>query len=178
MDLQSSTATAEALGHRRYSAFIRDCFADINEVLFPFDAQVYQYVGDEIVVMWPARAGVRKHACIRFFFACKNRFRACAAYYESTYGRLPHFKAGVHAEQVSAVEIGDIKKDIAYHGDTLNTAARIQSVCNHYQAEFLASEHLLGKLAPDPRLQTEPLGMVHLRGKAEKVGLVRVNWQG
>ncbi len=30
MDLKSSTAIAEKLGHLRYSAFIRDCFADIN----------------------------------------------------------------------------------------------------------------------------------------------------
>ncbi|UOQ52771.1 adenylate/guanylate cyclase domain-containing protein [Hymenobacter cellulosivorans] len=177
MDLQSSTATAEALGHRQYSAFIRDCFADINEVLFPFEAQVYQYVGDEIVVMWPTSEGVRNHACIRFFFACQNQFRQRAAHYQTTYGCLPHFKAGIHAGDVSAVEIGEIKKDIAYHGDTLNTAARIQSVCNHYQAEFLASEHLLGKMAPDPHLNAQSLGMVQLRGKAEKIGLVRVDWQ-
>ncbi|MBC3792862.1 hypothetical protein FH603_3376 [Spirosoma sp. LMG 31447] len=38
----TSTSTAEQLGHIRYSSFIRDCFADINEVLFPFGAQVYQ----------------------------------------------------------------------------------------------------------------------------------------
>jgi adenylate cyclase len=50
MDLKSSTTTAEELGHLKYSAFIRDCFSDINEVLYPFRAQVYQYVGDEIVV--------------------------------------------------------------------------------------------------------------------------------
>ena len=42
MDLKSSTTTAEQLGHLKYSAFIRDCFSDINEVLYPFRAQVYQ----------------------------------------------------------------------------------------------------------------------------------------
>ena len=44
MDLKSSTTTAEQLGHLKYSSFIRDCFSDINEVLYPFRAQVYQYV--------------------------------------------------------------------------------------------------------------------------------------
>jgi len=53
MDLKSSTATAERLGHLKYSAFIRDYFSDINDVLYRFRAQVYQYVGDEIVVTWP-----------------------------------------------------------------------------------------------------------------------------
>ncbi len=42
--------------------------------------------------------------------------------------------------KVTAVEIGDIKRDIAYHVDTLNTAARIQSVCNEYNKDFLVSE--------------------------------------
>ena len=41
MDLRSSTATAEELGHLKYSSFIRDCFSDINEALYPFRAQVY-----------------------------------------------------------------------------------------------------------------------------------------
>lgn len=176
MDLQSSTTTAEQLGHRRYSAFIRDCFADINQVLFPFEAQVYQYVGDEIILMWPTREGLRHHCCLRFYFACKRQFRARARYYQDTYGLLPHFKAGVHAGPVTAVEIGEIKKDIAYHGDTLNTAARIQSLCNDYQAELLVSESLLAKMPPAPQLKTEFLGRIALRGKAEHVGLVRANW--
>ena len=55
MDLKSSTTTAEKLGHLQYSAFIRDCFSDINEVLLSFHAEVYQYVGDEIVVTWRER---------------------------------------------------------------------------------------------------------------------------
>jgi adenylate cyclase len=32
--------------------------------------------------------------------------------------------------KVTAVEVGEIKRDIAYHGDTLNITARIQSICN------------------------------------------------
>ena len=170
-------ATAEALGHRRYSAFIRDCFADINEVLFPFGAQVYQYVGDEIVVMWPESEGLQNHRCLQFYFAYRQQFRERAGYYQSTYGRLPPFKAGVHSGAVTAVEIGEVKKDFAYHGDTLNTAARIQSVCNHYHVDFVASEYLLGKMPAHPRIKAEPLGLVQLRGKTEAVGLVSLDWK-
>ena len=82
MDLKSSTTTAEQLGHLKYSSFIRDCFSDINEVLYPFRAQVYQYVGDEIVVTWPEKEGIKNHFCIEFFFACKRQFEAqgCVLY--------------------------------------------------------------------------------------------------
>lgn len=176
MDLKSSTAAAEKLGHLQYSAFIRDCFADINIILFPYRAQVYQYVGDEIVLMWPEPAGLRDHVCIRFFFACKSRFQARAGYYLTTYGLLPAFKAGIHTGKVTAVEIGEIKKDIAYHGDTLNTAARIQGICNEFNKDFLASEYLMQKVGAHACIKTEALGMILLRGKAEKLGIVSVDW--
>lgn len=176
MDLKSSTATAEQLGHLKYSSFIRDCFSDINEVLYPFCAQVYQYVGDEIVVTWPEREGIRNHFCIEFYFACKRQFRDRAEYYITNYGFLPDFKAGAHTGTVTTVEIGEYKRDIAYHGDTLNTASRIQSVCNEYNKSFLISKSLVDKAGVHPNMKTQELGMILLKGKTTKVGLVSVDW--
>ena len=176
MDLKSSTTTAEQLGHLKYSSFIRDCFSDINEVLYPFRAQVYQYVGDEIVVTWPEKEGIKNHFCIEFFFACKRQFESRAVYYITNYGFLPEFKAGAHTGTVTTVEIGEYKRDIAHHGDTLNTASRIQSVCNDYHKTFLVSRYLLDKVGMNSNLKTEELGMILLKGKTEKVGLVSVEW--
>jgi adenylate cyclase len=174
--LKSSTATAEELGHLKYSSFIRDCFADINEVLYPFFAQVYQYVGDEIVLTWPESEGLKNHSCIAFYFACKKQFENRSHYYLTNYGTLPDFKAGTHAGTVTTVEIGEYKRDIAYHGDTLNTAARIQGVCNDYGKSFLVSKVLLDKVGLHPNMHTQELGMIQLKGKATKVALVSVEW--
>ncbi|WP_057940282.1 adenylate/guanylate cyclase domain-containing protein [Algoriphagus resistens] len=176
MDLKSSTSLAEQLGHLNYSAFIRDSFSDINKMLFPFRAQVYQYVGDEVVVSWPALHGMEDHRCVRFYFACKKQFESRGGYYRSNYGRLPEFKAGIHMGMVTAVEIGEIKRDIAYHGDTLNTAARIQGVCNDYKKELIISGYLLSKVGPHPSMDVEMLGMILLRGKTKKIGIMSVDW--
>lgn len=176
MDLKSSTATAEGLGHLRYSSFIRDCFSDINEVLYPYRAQVYQYVGDEIVVSWPEGEGIRNHFCLSFYFACKRQFQDRSEYYKTSYGVLPEFKAGAHSGTVTAVEIGEVKRDIAYHGDTLNTAARIQSVCNEYGKSFIVSKALLDKVGIHPNMQMNTLGEIFLKGKAAPVELVSVEW--
>ncbi|TMI97386.1 MAG: adenylate/guanylate cyclase domain-containing protein [Bacteroidetes bacterium] len=176
MDLKSSTSLAEELGHLKYSSFIRDCFMDINHVLLPFNAQVYQYVGDEIVLTWKLSDGLKDLSCIRFFFACENYFRDRNLYYTKNYGFLPLFKAGLHLGQVTAVEIGEIKRDIAYHGDTLNTTARIQSACNEYNKKFLVSEIVLEKLGLVNNLSAEPLGPIQLRGKTTKIGIASVDW--
>jgi adenylate cyclase len=176
MDLKSSTTTAEKLGHLQYSSFIRDCFMDINQVLLPFRAQVYQYVGDEIVVTWMEDEGLKDNFCINFYFACQMQFRERAEYYRTNYGVLPDFKAGVHSGKVTAVEIGEVKRDIAYHGDTLNTASRIQSVCNEYNKSFLVSEHLFRKIDENQSVKASHLGTILLKGKTEKVGVVSIEW--
>ena len=178
MDLKSSTSTAEKLGHLLYSAFIRDCFSDINEVLYPFRAQVYQYVGDEIVVTWPETEGIKQHFCIRFYFAVKNQFASRAEYYLRTYGTIPEFKAGVHAGTVTSVEIGELKRDIAYHGDTLNTAARIQSLCNELSKSFIISKYLIDKVGLPANIRLDPIGLVRLKGKAESVELFSIELTG
>ncbi|HEX6224835.1 MAG TPA: hypothetical protein VFZ52_10520 [Chryseolinea sp.] len=86
-------------------------------MLYPFCAQVYQYVRDEIVITWPEAEGLRNNFCIRFYFAAKEKFGERASYYQTSYGLLPVLKAGVHVGKVTAVEIGEVKEDIAYPGD-------------------------------------------------------------
>lgn len=174
MDLQSSTTIAEQLGHLKYSSFIRDSFMDINEVLLPHNAEVYQYVGDEIVVTWRIDEGLKSLSCIRFFFACEYRFFEREEYYMSNYGVLPRFKASLHMGKVTAVEIGEVKRDIAYHGDTLNTAARIQSVCNDYNKRLLISTYMLEAIGVNSGIRIEAIGMIQLKGKAAKVGIASV----
>jgi adenylate cyclase len=176
MDLKSSTSIAEQLGHLQYSAFIRDVFSDISQDIAEYNAQIYQYVGDEIVLTWHTWEGLKKFCCIHFFFACEKRLRARSQYYKQHYGWTPEFKAGLHEGKVTAVEIGEIKLDVAYHGDTINTTARIQSVCNDYGKRLLVSETLLEKLnGLEDEFETESLGAIQLKGKAENIAICSID---
>ena len=174
MDLKSSTTIAESLGHIKYSSFIRDSFMDINQVLFPYNAQVYQYVGDEIILSWKIKEGLKNLSCIHFYFACEKQFDKKREYYIKNYGQTPHFKAGLHMGKVTAVEIGEIKRDIAYHGDTLNTAARIQSMCNEYSKKILVSSYFAEQSNLDSQFTTTTLGNILLKGKTATVGIVSI----
>jgi len=174
MDLKSSTTIAEALGHIRYSAFIRDSFMDINKVLKSHDAEIYQYVGDEIVVSWRIDEVAKKTACVEFFFACQKQFEIRSDYYLKKYNSIPVFKAGLHIGKVTAVEIGEMKRDIAYHGDTLNTAARIQSMCNHYDKRFLTSAHFSLQSDLENYFETKQLGEIVLKGKTIPLSILSI----
>jgi adenylate cyclase len=52
----------------------------------------------------------------------------------------------VHLGDVTVSEVGVIKREIAYHSDVLNTAARIQGKCNEFEAGLLVSEELKDNL--------------------------------
>jgi adenylate cyclase len=178
MDLKSSTSIAEALGHLKYSAFIRDSFMDINSILPAYRAQIYQYVGDEIVITWTMEEGLSNLSCIRFFFSCEASFKKKADYYKKKFGQVPEFKAGLHMGKVTAVEVGNIKREIAYHGDTLNTTARIQGVCNQYKEGFLTSMHVLENTSIGEHFKTQSIGMIKLKGKSEPIEIASINLIG
>lgn len=169
LDLKGSTPIAEKIGHIKYSKLLQDCFYDLNEVAPRFKAEIYQYVGDEAVISWPKRKGIANLNCLRLFFEFQEKLDRKASYYEKKYGLKPEFKAGLHGGIVTAVEVGIIKKELAYHGDVVNTTARIQGVCNTYKEHFLVSKRLLNHLDTAAVFRTKDVGEVYLKGKAEMV---------
>ncbi|MEM7549543.1 MAG: adenylate/guanylate cyclase domain-containing protein [Bacteroidota bacterium] len=172
LDLQSSTQLAERFGHIKYSMFIQDCFNDLG-VVIEHDAEIYQYVGDEAVLSWKLKNGIRKQNCIKAFFRFKQQIESREEYYQSTYGSIPFFKAGLHGGMVTATEVGKYKKEIAYHGDPINTAARIQGLCNTFEQELLISEDLMKMMAQNGFTFTK-MGDMPLRGKEKEVSVYAV----
>lgn len=172
LDLKDSTVHAERLGHITYSRLLQDCFNDLG-VVIENEAEIYQYVGDEAVLTWRLPDGLRNHNCINAFYTFKNKLLKKQAYYSKQYDCVPQFKAGLNEGIITATEVGKYKKEIAYHGDTINTAARIQKKCNEFDEELLLSENLKNKLA-STSVQFKPLGNIPLKGKAQNVAIFAV----
>lgn len=72
LDLISSTKYAEKLGHKRYSMMIQDCYSDLTDAVIECSAQIYQYVGDEVVLTWDKSMGIKNNNCIKAFFEFKQ----------------------------------------------------------------------------------------------------------
>ena len=80
-----------------------------------------------------------------------------------------------HAPLMSSFEVGQIKKELAYHGDVLNTASRIQGKCNEYKAKLLVSEKLWDKFGAHDKSNFELIGNISLKGKQQPVNIYRYN---
>jgi adenylate cyclase len=71
-------------------------------------------------------------------------------------------------------EVGYLKKEIAYHGDTINTAARIRGMCHDYSKDFLISGALRNTLNGNSEYIYESQGVAELKGKESKVEIYSV----
>src|SRR4030066_1436948 len=169
IDLKSSTAIAEKLGNTKYSSFLIDYFHDMTGAILMSKAEIYQYIGDEIILTWSFNSGVKYARCINCFFDILTSIEMQREKYLKKYGVQPEFKAALHAGKVSVTWIGTIKKEIVYHGDVLNTTARIQEECNKYSQKFLLSEHMLLNIELPEYLRSDFVGELQLKGKEKKV---------
>jgi adenylate cyclase len=174
LDMKSSTTVAENLGHVKYFEMLREYYFDLSDPIVKYSGEIYQYVGDEIIVSWKLRSVLENKNCIQCFFAMKEAISRQARKYNEKFGLLPEFKAGFHLGKVTTGEIGVIKKHIIFTGDVLNTTARIQALCNTYKVDILISGDLIKKLNLHSQFQIKNLGEVELRGREEKIELFTI----
>ncbi|MBX2843987.1 MAG: adenylate/guanylate cyclase domain-containing protein [Flammeovirgaceae bacterium] len=174
LDLKGSTTIAEQLGHFQYSKLLQYCFHDITDIVIKYNAEIYQYVGDEVVLTWSLENGLKELNFIRLFFEFQKKLESKKEIYFSKFGVFPVFKAGIEMGEVTVAEVGEIKREIAYHGDVLNTAARIQEKCNEFHHNLLISEHLQKEINGFNHYKTELMGNIQLRGKQNPLKILAV----
>ncbi|UUW08701.1 adenylate/guanylate cyclase domain-containing protein [Flavobacterium plurextorum] len=165
LDMKSSTQIAEKLGHVIYFEMLQEYFSDLTGPVIDYSGEIYQYAGDEMIISWRLEKGLKHNSCILCFFAMKESLLKKSAVYKMKYGLSPQFKAGLHCGKVTTGEIGILKKEIIFTGDVLNATARIEGLCNQYDADILISDALVQQLELSPCYKAESIGKNTLRGK-------------
>jgi len=177
MDLKGSTAIAERLGHQKYSSLMQNCFHDLTEIILNYKASVYQYVGDEVVLTWHIKQGIQNLNCIKAYFAFENKLKLRGDFYLKNFDTVPFFKCGVDCGEVTVAEIGEIKREIAYHGDVLNTAARIEKQCTPLNKKMIISDYFEKELPAELNgFSKELIGEIELRGRKGKLNLYSIEY--
>jgi len=177
LDISSSTTIAEKIGHLKYSSFIKDFIYELNDAIIIAEAEIIQYVGDELLIMWNMKKGIKNNNCVNLYFLAEEQINRKKQNFIDKYGVYPQFKSGLHAGKMIIMEVGTLKKEISHYGDSMNTAARIRSTCNEVHKDLLISDTLLEKLDLGPEYKVEHLGPFVLKGKEEKVSLSAIERQ-
>ena len=171
LDITASTAIAEELGNIRYFELLRSFFQDITKPIIKNYGEIYQYVGDEIVVSWKMKNGLRNAHCLKCFFDIQDTIKRLSSSYMERYSLVPEYKAGLHCGEVTVGEVGTIKKDIIFSGDVLNTTSRIQGACKRFDSNLLISKELISRLKVGKKFSFQEIGAIQLRGKLQPVNL-------
>lgn len=175
IDLRSATRLAEELGNVAYSAFLRDYFRLLSNCCAENQGEIYQFAGDGVYLTWPmnrCRKVPHPIFCFHDLVVC---FRRTRKNFEREYGAAPEFKAAIHSGRVIATEVGNYGSEMAYHGDPINTTARLQSLCNLLKRDLLITETLLRKLPHTAGFKIEDHGGFQLKGKLHELEVFSID---
>jgi adenylate cyclase len=166
VDIAGSTPLAERIGPDAVHRFLGEVFRLASDPIDDHRGEVFQYVGDEIVITWTVAEG-RDHARpLACFFAIEQALARAAPEFEREFGAVPRLRAALHGGPVIAGEVGGSRRAIVYHGDVMNTTSRIEQATRDLDRQFLVSGDALERLADLEGFALEDLGLQPLRGRA------------
>ncbi|MGO7353032.1 adenylate/guanylate cyclase domain-containing protein, partial [Rhizobium ruizarguesonis] len=85
--------------------------------------------GDAAIITLPLARGVKNARCVRFIFDILSDIEANAAGWRKSYGQVPKLRAALHGGEIITAEIGVDHHIISYFCDTVNTTARLETLC-------------------------------------------------
>ena len=166
-DVTSFTTLVENIAPEVLSALLNEYTGGMTDIIFAHEGTVGKIIGDGIHILFNAPGdqpdyGTRAIACAHDLDAWaedfKQRWRAKGVNFGVT-------RIGVHAGPALVGNFGGDKYfDYTAHGDTINTASRLQSANKQLGTRICASE-TVAKAAEN--FKGRPVGDIVLRGRSE-----------
>ena len=165
VDVIGSTSIAERLGPMQAHRFLAAVFSATAEPVAAQRGEIYQYVGDEIVITWTAEEGVAEARPLRCFFMIEKSLQELKESFQRDFAAEPRLRAALHLGEVIAGEVGVVRRAIVYHGDVMNTASRLEQATRDQGVRFIASDAAMQALGPQADMELKDLGALTLRGR-------------
>lgn len=173
-DINGSTPIAERLGSRAYFDFLNHFYSLIAPVIQKYNGEIYQYVGDEVVISWPLDKALEANNALELFFRMKAELEKHSDFFCDNFSFIPTIKGSLHVGQVTRGELNTVKKEFIYTGDVLNTASRMYRICKEKDVSLVISRRLLKKFSNLHRFHFRDGGFFHPEGKQKKLYLYAV----
>jgi adenylate cyclase len=171
IDMEGSTGLAERLGPLAFHRLVNRFVDDLTQPIVAARGEIHRYIGDELIATWKLKEGIADGRCVRACFAAIDQLARRAPDYRREFGAAITVRAGLHCGPVVTGEMGTVRKEIVFLGDTVNTAARIQELCRETGDRVLASADLIDRLELPLGIGKRSLGDLRLRGKGADLAL-------
>jgi len=175
VDIAGSTGLAESLGGVGIHRLLDRTFRLLTLAVVDYRGEVLNYVGDEVIVTWPERAGAIDYRPLRCFMAMRDELSRASSQLQSEFGAAPRIRGSLHFGPVIIGEIGDVKRAIVFNGDVMNTAARLEELSRNVEGGFLASRAAMERFGSAPPFAVCDLGRLPIRGRADGIDVVGID---
>ncbi|MCK5279295.1 MAG: adenylate/guanylate cyclase domain-containing protein [Cyclobacteriaceae bacterium] len=169
LQIANTTTILSKLGRVRFNDFLNDFIFDITEPILAYRGEIYEYVDDQVIVLWNYKSGISNAGCIRAYFEAKDELLMKKEKYVHKYNVFPHIQAAYHAGPVIKGEIGVVKSTIKYSGDLMNTTSRLLEQCVQKGKELLIEKKLKDRISLPVIFEYEIVGSFVPKGKSQEI---------
>ena len=176
LDVVGSSRMTERIGDTQTQKLIGELFFEVAVIVERFGGDVHRYIGDEMVITWELADNAPMPdilGCLSQIYEIVESGREENQARHQTWADL---RAGLNAGPVLVSEIGDLKRELVYFGDSINTAAALQNQCKIEGVRMLISSVLYKQLNPSPRLKAQTLGPLSIKGKQRQIDTVSLTF--
>ena len=168
-DIRDFTTLSEEMSPQENFRFVSSFNAQLGPIIRSNNGFINQYLGDSIMALFPDNPEDALLAAI----AMQKAVHDLNAVRQSN--GLPPIKAGIgmHTGPLIMGITGDEHRlDAATISDTVNTAARIESLTKYYRSPLLLSSETLRHISNTNSFYLRQLGKVQLKGKHNLLSIV------
>jgi adenylate cyclase len=179
-DIRGFTAFSEANHPQQVIELLNEYFGEMIDAIFEHDGTLVGYQGDGLLAVFGAPIPLDDHAD-----------RALAAARQMLDVRLPRFNSWLREQRLSegfemgiglnsgpfmSGNVGSARRlEYTIHGDTVNTAARLEAMTKSARRSILVAESTCQALLRPPD-DLEFVGEFEVRGRRSKISLWTLQW--
>jgi len=174
-DLRGFTSLSEKMEPEVVAEMLKEYLTDMTEVVFRHKGTVDKYIGDCVMAIWNAPFEDPDHAAnaVRTALDFQEKTLAVSAKWEAKLGGKIKNGVGINTGEAVVGTMGS-KQRLEYTaiGDTVNLAARLESITKDYNSSIIISESTYDYIKG--QFMTRELGAVTVRGKTRPVKIYAV----
>ncbi|HZJ84201.1 MAG TPA: adenylate/guanylate cyclase domain-containing protein [Syntrophomonadaceae bacterium] len=174
VDIRGFTPLSEAAQPEEVVAILNDYLTLCAESIFAYGGTLDKYIGDAAMALYNAPLDLDNHQlkAVQTAMAMQKGSVALREKLEKQFGKTVHFGVGIHTGNAIVGNIGaDFRMDYTAIGDTVNTAARIESVSK--PGQILISQAVYEQVKEV--VEVSDLGTIKVKGKAQELQIYQVN---
>ena len=180
MDVRGFTTLSETLSPQETIRFLNTVHGALSSPVVALDGTLDKYIGDSLMAFWNAPLDVGDHAAKAAEAALRMREALArlnaAGAFGLPAGEVVRIGIGIHTGLACIGNVGTQSRlNYSAVGDTVNTAARIETACKEFATDILVS----GETAQLLRgFRTRLAGNLHLRGKSHEASVYFLEGRG